>query len=106
MQLDRRVMLAGLASSGAVLLLSKRAQASFEAEYFAAARKDDRGIYSAALFNLEGGDLRAVELPGRGHDITLKPGWQRVGRVRAPARQVRSRGAGGLASADLVCRQA
>ena len=69
MQLDRRVMLTGLASNAAVLCLPSRARASVEAEYFAAAR----AIYSAALFNLKSGDLRAVELPGRGHDITLKP---------------------------------
>lgn len=87
MQLDRRVMLAGLASSGAVLLLPKRAHASFDPEYFAAARKDDRGIYSAALFNLESGDSRAVELPGRGHDITLKPdGSEWVAFARRPGR--------------------
>jgi hypothetical protein len=66
-------MHAGLGASGALLLLPNRARAAFEAECFAAARKDDRGVYSAALFNLESGDLRAVELPGRGHDITLKP---------------------------------
>ena len=87
MQLDRRVMLAGLGASGAVLLLPKGTRASFEAEYFAAARKDDRGIYSAALFNLESGDLRAVELPGRGHDITLKPdGSEWVAFARRPGR--------------------
>jgi uncharacterized protein len=87
MQLDRRVMLTGLASNAAVLLLPSRARASVEAEYFAAARKDDRGIYSAALFNLESGDLRAVELPGRGHDITLKPdGSEWVAFARRPGR--------------------
>ncbi|MET0689246.1 MAG: DUF1513 domain-containing protein [Methyloceanibacter sp.] len=87
MQLDRRVMLTGLASNAAVLLLPSRARASVEAEYFAAARKDDRGIYSAALFNLKSGDLRAVELPGRGHDITLKPdGSEWVAFARRPGR--------------------
>ena len=47
--------------------------AAIRGECFAAARKDDRGIYSAALFSLNGGDMRAVELPERGHDIALSP---------------------------------
>jgi hypothetical protein len=72
MQLDRRTLLTGLAASGAVLALPRRAIAGFEAECFAAARKDDRGNFSAALFTLDG-DLQSVELPGRGHDIALKP---------------------------------
>ena len=87
MQLDRRVMLAGLCASGAMLLLPDGVRASFVAECFAAARKDDRGVYSAALFDLESGDLRAVELPGRGHDITLKPdGSAWVAFARRPGR--------------------
>ena len=54
---------------------------------FAAARRDDRGTYSAALFSLDGGDVRAVELPERGHDIALRPGsgeW--VAFARRPGR--------------------
>ena len=58
-----------------------------ELELFAAARRDDRGAYSAALFSLDGGDIRAVELPERGHDIALRPGsgeW--VAFARRPGR--------------------
>jgi hypothetical protein len=72
MELDRRALLMSLASGAAMLALPRRA-AAFETECFAAARKDDRGTYSAALFSLNGGDIRSVELPGRGHDITMKP---------------------------------
>ncbi len=87
MQIDRRTMLAGLAASGAALLLPRGVHATLGAEYFAAARKDDSGTYSAALFNLESGDLRAVELPGRGHDIALKPdGSEWVAFARRPGR--------------------
>ena len=56
-------------------------------ELFAAARRDDRGSYSAALFSLDGGDVRSVELPERGHDIALRPGaneW--VAFARRPGR--------------------
>lgn len=73
MEIDRRALLVSLASSAAMLALPDGAAASFDAECFAAARKDDRGVYSAALFSLKSGDVRAVELPARGHDITLKP---------------------------------
>jgi hypothetical protein len=72
MQLDRRRILAGLASSAAILALPRHAVPGFNAECFAAARKDDRGNFSAALFTLDG-DVQSVELPGRGHDVALKP---------------------------------
>ncbi len=74
MEIDRRALLVSLAGSAAMLALPKGAAAAFEQECFAAARKDDRGVYSAALFSLKGGDMRSVELPARGHDITVKPG--------------------------------
>ena len=74
MEIDRRALLISLASSAAMLALPKGAAAAFEQECFAAARKDDRGVYSAALFSLKDGDMRSVELPARGHDITVKPG--------------------------------
>jgi hypothetical protein len=73
MQLDRRQLIAGLAGSAAMLALPTRLRAAPKAALFAAARKDDRGNFSAALFNLDG-DVRSVVLPGRGHDIALRPG--------------------------------
>ncbi len=87
MEIDRRALLFGLAGGAAMLALPGKGAAAFETEWFAAARKDDRGAYSAALFSLEGGDLRAVELPGRGHDIALKPdGGEWVAFARRPGR--------------------
>jgi uncharacterized protein len=86
-EIDRRMFLISLASSAAMLTLPKGARAAFEAECFAAARKDDRGTFSAALFSLKDGDMRSVELPGRGHDITLKPdGGEWVTFARRPGR--------------------
>lgn len=87
MQLDRRTFLASLAGSAAALSLPKHVLAALPAERFAAARMDDRGVYSAALFDLEHGDLRAVELPARGHDIALRPGGREwVAFARQPGR--------------------
>jgi hypothetical protein len=86
MELDRRALLASLASTAAMVALPGRAGAALEPECFAAARRDDRGSFSAALFTLDG-DVRAVELPQRGHDITLKPdGSEWVAFARRPGR--------------------
>ena len=88
MDLDRRELLIGLGSSALALGLPwAGAKAATDMELFAAARRDDRGGYSAALFSLEGGDVRVVELPERGHDIALRPGaneW--VAFARRPGR--------------------
>src|SRR4029450_6247907 len=73
MSLDRRALLIGLAGGTAALALPARGAAGFQPECFAASRKDDRGNFQAALFTLDG-DEQAVELPGRGHDIALRPG--------------------------------
>ena len=87
MEIDRRALLISLASSAAMLALPEGAAGAFEPECFAAARKDDRGVYSAALFSLKDGDMRSVELPDRGHDITLKPdGSEWVTFARRPGR--------------------
>lgn len=86
MPLDRRSLLIGLAGGAAALSLPARAARGFQAERFAAARKDDRGNFQAALFTLDG-DEQAIELPGRGHDIALRPGggeW--VAFARRPGR--------------------
>lgn len=48
------------------------------APLFAAARRDAEGAYSAALFNLEG-DLVSVPLPGRGHDLAVRPRISDIG---------------------------
>jgi hypothetical protein len=86
MELDRRMLLISLASSSAMLALPEKLWAISERECFAAARRDDRGNFSAALFTLQG-DVRAVELPQRGHDITLKPdGSAWVAFARRPGR--------------------
>lgn len=86
MQLDRRALLVSLASSAAMLALPRQAVAELEPECFAASRRDDRGNFTAALFTLAG-DLRSVELPARGHDITLKPdGTAWVAFARRPGR--------------------
>ena len=74
MDLDRRQLLlaawlAACASRKAIIVMAKARDDGL----FAAARRDDRGTYSAAMFSLEG-DVRSVELPGRGHDIALRPG--------------------------------
>src|SRR5262245_48766418 len=82
MTLDRRALLIGLAGGAAAVSLPARAAAGFQAECFAASRKDDRGNFQAAIFTLDG-DEQAVELPGRGHDIALRPGgseWVSFGR--------------------------
>jgi hypothetical protein len=89
--LDRRELLLGAAGAGAFCALPRgvanAAAKALEPGLFAAARKDDRGTFSAALFSLDGGDVRAVELPERGHDIALRPGtteW--VAFARRPGR--------------------
>jgi len=86
MEFDRRTLLIGLAGSAAMLALPRATAAAFEPECFAASRKDDRGNFSASLFTLEG-DVQAIELPGRGHDIALRPdGGEWVAFARRPGR--------------------
>lgn len=85
MQIDRRTLLIGLAATTALRALPSRA-ATLTAERFAAARKDASGNFSAALFTLDG-DVQTVALPGRGHDIALKPdGSEWVAFARRPGR--------------------
>jgi uncharacterized protein len=72
MQLDRRQLIASLAGSAALIALPANLRAAPDTALFAAARKDDRGNFSAALFSLDG-DVKSVVLPGRGHDIALRP---------------------------------
>ena len=91
MTLDRRELLVSAAGMAAFCTLprdvTEAAAKAAEPGLFAAARRDDRGTFSAALFSLDGGDVRAVELPERGHDIALRPGtteW--VAFARRPGR--------------------
>jgi uncharacterized protein len=87
MQLDRRTFLASLAGTAAALVVPRSVAAGFRTERFAAARMDDRGVYSAVLFDLDRGDLRSVELPARGHDVALRPdGREWVALARRPGR--------------------
>src|SRR5262249_17081538 len=66
------------------------------------ARRDDRGTYSAALFSLGGGDVRAVELPERGHDIRASSGLWRMGGVCPQAWPLRRRRPDRWTAADLI----
>ena len=91
MPLDRRQLLLHAAAGAALLALpgavTNAAAEAVEAGLFAAARKGERGTFSAALFSLDGGDVRSVTLPERGHDIALRPGnseW--VAFARRPGR--------------------
>jgi hypothetical protein len=74
MGIARRELLVGAASSAALIALPwDRGLAARATDLFAAARRDDRGTFSAAMFSLEDGDVRSIELPERGHDIALRP---------------------------------
>ena len=73
MATDRRGFLTLL--GGGLLALGCPATASGQApELFAAARRERGGGYSAAIFDLAGNDVATVPLPGRGHDIAVRPG--------------------------------
>src|ERR1041384_7379696 len=75
MDVDRRTLLISLASTAATLALPKHALGALATECFA-----------AALFSLNG-DMRSVELPGRGHEIALRPdGGHWVAFARRPGR--------------------
>ncbi|GAA6211588.1 DUF1513 domain-containing protein [Hyphomicrobiales bacterium 4NK60-0047b] len=85
MAINRRDFIrSGLAVSAGTLpafILPPATQASEETEeLYAAARRhssnEERASYSAVLFTRRG-DLRSVTLPGRGHDIAVRP--QRLG---------------------------
>ena len=73
MPIDRRALLVG---AGAVLL-SPGAPAlggRSRREVFAAAGQSADGGYAAGLFSLTRGEIARVALPGRGHDIAVRPG--------------------------------
>lgn len=71
MVIDRRSLLLG-AAAGA--LAGGPACADIPAPaLYAAARKGVDGGYSVAVFTADGRDVRALALPGRGHDVTVSP---------------------------------
>jgi len=68
----RRETLAGLAAAITMPAFAAKstAAASFR-DLYAAARKDDSGRCSFALFSPDSGDVTAVELPARGHGVAV-----------------------------------
>lgn len=75
MMLSRRAFIAGAAASGALPFLPAPAGSGEAAEeaLFAAARSEADGSFAAVLFT-PGGDRARLALPGRGHDLTFRPG--------------------------------
>jgi len=71
MVIDRRSLLLG-AAAGALAGVPAHASVATQALY-AAARKGVDGSYSVAVFTADGRDVRALALPGRGHDVTVSP---------------------------------
>jgi uncharacterized protein len=59
-------------AAGALAGSPVRADSAAPALY-AAARKGVDGRYSVAVFTADGRDVRALALPGRGHDVTVSP---------------------------------
>ena len=70
MAIDRRSLLAGLVVTAGI---GPRAARAAEVELFAAARKGRDGRFAAAIFDDAGQDVRVVDLPERGHDVTVSP---------------------------------
>jgi hypothetical protein len=73
--LSRRDFLSGTLAAGALPLLPQTgvAEPAQSSALFAAARAEADGSYSAVLFTTSG-DAARVALPGRGHDLTFRPG--------------------------------
>lgn len=69
MAIDRRSLLLGAAAA----LFGRPARANVPTALYAAARKGADGRYSVAVFTADGRDVRALALPGRGHDVTVSP---------------------------------
>ena len=76
MAIDRRAFLAGAGGFLASGLAPQAAPAERRVEVeplFAAARRAADGSFSAAIFRSDGTDVNAVDLPARGHDVTVCP---------------------------------
>jgi hypothetical protein len=83
MAIDRRALMVG--SGASILAGALPTRADEPAPLYAAARRGTDGRYSAAIFSADGGDVRSVDLPGRGHDLTVCPVTRRcVGFARRP----------------------
>lgn len=85
--LDRRQLVQGLAAGIAAAVLPPSLGAKEGMGLFAAARKQADGAFSVALFEVGSGDLRSVELPARGHAVSVRPGVREcVAFARRPGR--------------------
>ena len=73
MAIDRRTFLYGLGGAAAVAAWPARATIAPAASYIGCRLKGESSG-SAAAFDLRGRELFALDLPTRGHDITLRPG--------------------------------
>ena len=73
MAIDRRHFLQGLGGAAALTAWQARAAPASAASYIGCRLKDEESG-SAAAFDLSGRELFALDLPARGHDITLRPG--------------------------------
>jgi len=75
MAISRRDMVAGVSAAAGLAFMPPGAVCSARAseELFAATRKSRRGEFSAAIFQRDGSDINAVNLPARGHDIAVSP---------------------------------
>jgi uncharacterized protein len=72
--LSRREFLAGALAAGALPMVPTKLMAGGHAQaLYAAARAEADGSFSAVLFTTEG-DAARMALPGRGHDLTFRPG--------------------------------
>lgn len=76
MEIDRRAFLGVLPLLGGMSVWPSFGFAGEDkkAALYAAARRSDKGQFSAALFNEVGEILRIIALPARGHDFAVRPG--------------------------------
>lgn len=67
-EINRRLFIGGAA---ATLIQGALPAQADERHIYASTRKSSNGIYSASVFDIQTGDIAAVELPERGHDMTI-----------------------------------